>query len=93
MGTPHSGVNLNGIDTETFIQIFCGVDIQFDLGVDARHSLIESLRSSTMHLFDLTDNFRRLVSAKQVKIVSVFESKKTRLRGFPDLLVRCYHRK
>lgn len=87
IGTPHSGVNLNGIDADTFIKVLVGV--VFNLDVDARHDLVEDLRSNSnsRQLFDLTDDFRQLIAAKRIGVVTLLESKKTRLRGFPDILV------
>lgn len=86
IGTPHSGVNSAGISAEAFIKILVGAVYKLD--VDVRHDLVEELAPSSKHLFDLTDDFRQLIAARRINIATLLEGKKTRLRGFPDLLVR-----
>ncbi|KAJ3918020.1 Alpha/Beta hydrolase protein, partial [Lentinula edodes] len=75
LGTPHQGGN--GVDTARFVANFVRA-----FNIDVRVDLIKSLDPRSMVLFDLTDDFRQLVSSKGIEIASLFETKKTKIGIF-----------
>lgn len=72
LGTPHQGAN--GVDTAKFVANFVRA-----FNIDIRVDLIKSLDPNSMVLFDLTDDFRQLVSSKGIEIATLFETKKTKI--------------
>ncbi|KAJ7875324.1 Alpha/Beta hydrolase protein [Mycena olivaceomarginata] len=74
LGTPHQGAN--GISNAKFVANFVRA-----FKPDARVDLLKSLDPKSMILFDLTDDFRQLVSSKGIEIASLFETRKTKMVG------------
>ncbi|KAJ3876592.1 Alpha/Beta hydrolase protein [Lentinula edodes] len=80
LGTPHQGGN--GVDTARFVANFVRA-----FNIDVRVDLIKSLDPKSMVLFDLTDDFRQLVSSKGIEIASLFETKKTKIGIFSQVWI------
>ncbi|KAF8824301.1 hypothetical protein HHX47_DHR8000394 [Lentinula edodes] len=80
LGTPHQGGN--GVDTARFVANFVRA-----FNIDVRVDLIKSLDPRSMVLFDLTDDFRQLVSSKGIEIASLFETKKTKIGIFSQVWI------
>ncbi|KIK63472.1 hypothetical protein GYMLUDRAFT_72124 [Collybiopsis luxurians FD-317 M1] len=75
LGTPHQGGN--GVDAAKFVANFVRA-----FNIDVRVDLIKSLDPKSMVLFDLTDDFRQLVSSKGIEIATLYETKKTKIGVF-----------
>ena len=79
-GTPHRG--LHGVDDETFLTNLLRV-----CNVDIRTDLLEEQRSCSAILFDLTEDFKQLIAAKNIEVATLFEIKKTEFTGFSPIWV------
>ncbi|KLO06642.1 hypothetical protein SCHPADRAFT_837791 [Schizopora paradoxa] len=80
LGTPHQGGK--GVDNARFVANFLR---PFNRNV--RMDLIKGLRPDSMILFDLTNEFRKLVEARRIKIATLIESKSTRIGFFRHVRV------
>jgi hypothetical protein len=79
LGTPHQGGN--GVNNAKFV-----ANLVRAFKIDVRVDLLKSLDPKSMILFDLTNDFRQLVSSKGIEIASLFETRKTKVVGSSKIL-------